>query len=269
MRRHRLLFAACGSGIALATLGACNAITGAHDRFVEEPQSEDSGNRKDTGVEPLKDAGATDSGPGQSDSGPKITTIEIPINPTSQWSSPNKATAGYDAGAVITSFNPPHDNHPMIVPMPLPDIPSDKYTVRARIKAHERAEYGIFVRGRVVAAGFSAFVLSSRYSSGAALNEPFLAPLLTARTDNTNDDPPSAGVANGPGYAFDVDKVWVFAFEVDGEKLHGIISREDDASIKSDMTLTDTTAPADRGKSFGFYGFGAPPASLLQLQLIY
>lgn len=267
MRRRRSLLLI---GIALAILGACNAITGAHDRFLEETQPDDAGKKKDTSVvEPGTDANVIEPETDAGDAGKTTTTIEIPISAAAQWSSPNLATASFDGGTVISNFHAPHDNHPMLVPAPLPDVPATKYTVRGRIAAQQRAEYGIFVRGRNITGGFSVYVLSSRYSSGATLNEPFLAPLVTAKTDGTNDDPLSTGVANGPGYPFDVAKIWIFEVEVDGENLHGTITREDDPQIKSDMRVTDPTPAADRGKSFGFYGFGVPPASIIQLQLIY
>jgi hypothetical protein len=270
MRRRRSLVTAFAAGIALATLGACNAITGAHDRFLEQPdESPDPTKHKDSGTQDGGVDARPVNHPDAGDAGPTITTIDIPINPTAQWSSPNMATAGYDGGTVIATFHGPHDNHPMLVPFPTQTVPNGKYTVRARIFAHEKAEYGIFVRGHNVANGFGVFVLSSRYSSAEELNSPFLAPLTTAKTDDTNDDPPGAGVANGQGYAFEPEHTWIFQIEVDGENLHGTITREDQPSITSDMKLTDTTPAGDRGTTFGFYGFQTPNAALLQLQLIY
>ncbi|MFO0743011.1 MAG: hypothetical protein U0270_44460 [Labilithrix sp.] len=255
-----------GLGVALVVaLAACNAITGSHDRFLEEAQPEDAGKvPKDRNV---ADGDDDDVQPGVDAGGDATIVTTVPINAQAQWSSPNKATAAYDGGTVIASFNPPHDNHPMLVPFPLPDAAGDRYSVRGRIYAGERSEYGLFVRGHNVANGFGVFVLSSRYGKAEPVNEPFLAPLVTARKDQTNDDPPNAGASNGDAYAFEPGRVWIFQLDVDGETIRGKIAREDLPSIKSEMSIIDSTPAADRGRSFGFYGFATPNAALLELSL--
>lgn len=259
-----MMIAALGLGV----LAACNAITGAHDRFLEEAPPEDGGaNAEDRDLPIEKDANLppVDAGP---------TTIDIPITDAG-WGSPNQATFGFDGGIIVAASKSPN-YHPLLVPVPTPPIPTETYKVRARIFAPLQKEYGIFVRGHEVAEGFSAFVLSSRYSENDGgnppANRPFLAPLLTARTNKTVDDPPSTGVANGQVYAFEGGHVWLFEIEVNDKNLHGTITREDDPTITSDMLLTDPTDPAERGQSFGFYAFSIttlPAAALLQLQLIY
>ncbi len=242
-------------GVLLVLAAACNAITGEHDRILDD---------EDTSV-------PVDSGKPRIEAGIVVETsvasfedvdtpTELVLNKT--WTSPNGAMAQSVAdGTKIKSFTAPA-NHPMLLAAPPPPFPTGDYKVRARIRADEQSEYGILVRGRGDNGSFSGFVLSSRLSNAAATNTPFLSPIAVA-TDN-----PGTG-QNGPPYAYTNAKVWVFEVECIGAMIRGKIFREDSPAVTSSMQIADPSAPSDHGRLVGFYGYLTPNATLLEMRVTY
>lgn len=144
----------------LSASAACNAITGAHDRFLDVEEEDSSvPDRPDTGADGGGGTGdaATDAPADTSDGAP----IVIPVDVGGAWTSPNGAMfATVDGGKKITAFDA-GATHPVIVPVTQPAIPAEDYTVHATIRGPSSlGEFGILAR---VQADRSAVLLSSSY----------------------------------------------------------------------------------------------------------
>jgi hypothetical protein len=136
-----------------SAIGACNAITGQHERTLADDSSSlpgrDGGGGTDTKV--LDDQRVADEGeaavllPDQdAPTGP--ITITVPQS----WSSPNGAVFTTNAsGTTITDYGRPPTfigHHPLLVPSPAINIPTEDYTVEATIFAPTSYEFGVMVR---------------------------------------------------------------------------------------------------------------------------
>lgn len=250
----------------LALLVACNMITGEHDRVLDEGLGTKDGGKQNPKVDggpdgpdpipdptkpkdggptpdPVKDADVPDNNPQP----PQPQTITLGTN----WVSPNNGAYVISGGTIRISSHTPPANHPMLLPTPMPNLPAN-YKVVARIRADAQGEYGVLVRGKGSGAGFSAIVLSSRYSDGNLPNRPFLSPIAVA-TDN-----PTPGT-DGLSYVYTNNKVWVFEVEAKDATITGKIFQEDNPGVGSTMTFTDPSAAADRGRQVGFVAY--PPGT--------
>lgn len=239
---------------------ACNAITGEHERFLDDGVAEDDGGKSRPDTSAPRDSGPRPIEAGADvDAEPQLTELVL----GKDWDSPNNGsfvnvgTATKFAGYVTPA------NHPMFLPKPPPALPSANYKVTARIRSDAQSEFGVIVRGRGTGATFSALILSSRFSRPfGPTNAPFLSPITVAADNPESGDP-------GPEYAYENGKIWVFEVEAKDAEVTGRIFREDNPAITSKMTFNDPAPAADRGRQIGFFGFQKPDATVLEMKVIY
>ncbi len=137
-RWYAVLFPCC----VLASAGACNAITGQHDRFLDEGDSSVP-LRSDSSADTDRDLDSGSSMTDAADGAPQIVTINVPHT----WTTPNGAVYG-PAGGGTSILEAGAQSHAVIVPSPVIAIPSDDYTVTATILAPTKLEFGVLVRGQ-------------------------------------------------------------------------------------------------------------------------
>lgn len=131
---------------------ACNALTGAHERFLDDGDSGSPIRARDDGA--LPDAAKEDAPPvlvEGGEGGPNVVFIDV-LPP---YRGLNGATfASTDAGTTITAYDGGGANHAVIVPVQQPAIPAEDYTVYATVLAPTNGEFGILTRVQASGAAF-------------------------------------------------------------------------------------------------------------------
>ncbi|MBX3192859.1 MAG: hypothetical protein KF819_38095 [Labilithrix sp.] len=218
-----------------AASAACNLITGAPDRVLDERDALGPTVRRDAGadaeqedvvVEPSGDASTDDGAPG---------VVTVPVS--TAFTSPNGGTLVTNTqGTRITGFTGAF-NHPVIVPMPQPSIPSDDFTLTVTVAVQEASEFGILTRGQ---ADSSFVVLGSMFG---AVTRAFLG---TMSPSNWN---PGLG-AQGPTYTFAANGRYRLSVKVQGTQVWGKMWEA--TQPEPDWQIV-TIAPWATGRSIGFY----------------
>jgi hypothetical protein len=178
-----------GAAILLASAAAeavaCNALNGGHDRFLDPPDGSPSSNAKRDGGDAAFDAddGERVEAGTDADAGP----IEIPVS--KQFTTLNGATFLTNAdGTTITAFDA-GATHPVIVPVPQPEVPSEDYTLLATVKAPQNGEFGVLIRVQPAGNGV---VFGSKFGGE---NRPFIGTISPPDWNPSND-------ARGVTYTF-------------------------------------------------------------------
>jgi len=237
-----------------ATVAACNLINGSRDRVLD--QNEDDA----TPATPRPDADGPldvfDSGPVEPP--PPIVDagdggISIQIKPL--WRTPNQATfvVNADGSTRITGFvNTEAGTHPVLFPQGQPtNLPSEDYTVHARIKVGQPGEFGILAR---VQGDGSSVVLSSRFGGDVA---PWIGDIRPTNAWNPGR------LSKGQNYTF-VSTIYRMQLRVSGRTIAGKMWEE----ARPEPALPQATVeqgPFSTGKGVGYYTYGIADASLESL----
>lgn len=220
--------------VLLPLAGACNALTGEHDRFLDEGdagrQPDRSQGRVDAPSDTTPPSEEVDAGGRQEDAGLRITV-------GTTWSSPNGATWSVDGG--VTSIVAYEANHPIVVPSPQPSLPSDSYTVRAIIRAPANGEFGIVAR--VQSTNSAAVLLASRFG---AENHPWLGTIAPPEWN-------PARLATGATYTFKATR-YRFWLNVSGRLAQGKMWEADQPEPPVQVTAT---IPWATGRGVGLYQY--------------
>lgn len=222
------------AAIAVAS-AACNLITGAEDRTLDErdsfapPPNRDSGN----------DIEVEDSAIPVVDSSPPVDAPDdgaIVVSKT--FTSPNGALFTTNtSGTRITGFTT--FSHPAIVPSPQPTIPGADFTVTAAIVAQEPAEFGIMTR---IQPDGNAMVLGTIFGG---VVKPFLGTLGPPAWNPSNQ-------AQGAAYTFTQGVRYYLSAKVQGAQVQGKIWEATKAEPDWQVTAT---APWATGAGIGFYTY--------------
>jgi len=233
-----------GSPLVLLLLlsGACNALTGEHDRFLDDDDG-DAG-RPDR-IQPSTDASDDTNPPDEEvpDAG-EDATLTITIG--ARWTTPNGARWQVDGGATtIIGFDA---THPIIVPAPQPQIPSDDYTVTATVLAPGNGEFGILAR--IQPSDGSAVLFSSKYGAD---NFPWLGTFGPPEWNPTR-------LANGASYTFTPTRyrLWL---NVQGNVARGKLW---EASKPEPTVQVTAEIPWTTGRGVGFYTYGTGAGAVLE-----
>jgi len=142
-RQRGVALVATASAVAIAA-AACNALNGGRDRVLDTDDADGLPTRLDGG-----DAGAdaTTAPDGSTGVDAAPDAIEIPVS--LQFTTLNGATwTTTDAGTTITAYDA-GATHPVIIPLPQPNIPSEDFTILATVLTPSdkpAAEFGILTR---------------------------------------------------------------------------------------------------------------------------
>jgi hypothetical protein len=220
----------------LPLAGACNALTGEHDRFLDDgdagrppdgSQGQGRGDAPSDTTLPIEDV---DAGGREEDA-----ALTIPIGTT--WASPNGAKWAVDGG--VTTIIGYGANHAIVVPLPQPSIPSESYTVRATIRAQANGEFGIVAR--VQSTDSAAVLLASRFG---AENSPWLG---TITPPEWNPD----RLASGASYTFKPVR-YRFWLNVSGHLAQGKMWEADQPEPHVQVIAT---IPWATGRGVGLYQY--------------
>lgn len=227
-------------------IAACNALTGAHERQLDDADTENPDRpRVDAG-----DGGA-DVEPVEADvpdGSPDVILIEVPLN----FSTPNGAVfTTTDAGTTITAAG--GASHPVIVPMPPPGISSENYTVYATVLAPANGEFGLLTR--VQSDGGAAVVFGSKFGAD---QRSFMGTFRTPDWNPTLD-------ALGPPYVYTTNERFKFRLRAVGDQISGKFWDATQPEPASYQTLL--TAPWSTGKGIGFYTYTSTGAVLESLRI--
>ncbi len=231
---------------ASAVVGACNAINGSRDRFLDD----------DAGGLPARPDGAKDDGGGGDGGtdGPIDQNVPddgapllIPVDVGGTWASPNGATfATVDGGKKITAYDG-GATHPVIVPLPQPNIPAEDYTVHATVRAPAAlGEFGILTRLQPDESGV---VLSSSYGQQA---NAFVGHM------SSSDWNPTLG--QQVGYTFVASARYRFQIKVTGKEVRAKFWVATDPEPTETQFLWPSSYATGRG--VGFYTYGVVDAVL-------
>lgn len=226
---------------------ACNAILGNEERQIDQrgerdqkSPSTDSGKTNDAttdSVVAIPDADVPDDG------APSTITIVVP----NSWKSRNQAQFSIvDGGVTITGLTAPA-SHPMIVPDPMPTIPSDNYTVEAVVRAPTNGEWGVMVR---VGADGSGALLGSNFGGS---QKPF-----TGTMGPPDFNPALQG--QGPAYVYNAGARYRMRLKVEGTNMSGKIWEVGQAE-PSGFQVTGTAA-ANGARAVGYYVYNTFDAVL-------
>lgn len=260
MRGRVRLFGSAAMAVATA-LVACNAITGAHDRFLDETEPDAGGSttdRKepvDTGTLPVIDASVLDVAVDAN----AIKTIHL--TGTDGWGTLNDAGFKATAAGIEIVSAAPGGEHAVVVPAPMPALPTSDFTVVASINVKEDSEFGLITR---IKANGSGLLIGSRVSDGKA-PQPFLAPMTP---------PPWAPLGpftkgTGTEYAFRLPGIYKMKLVAIGDVIAGKMWREDEAEPSAQTLIADPTPAADRGRGFGVYEYLQPQVTFVDLTITY
>lgn len=229
--------------MAPASLLACNAILGNHERVVDE------GATNDAKPSPKLDGGEGGTTDAAADQGPLPTDGDVPddgaplpfkIVVPNAWKSLNAGQFTLvDGGVTITGFTAPA-GHPMIAPNPMPSIPDDDYTVEAVIKTPTNGEWGIMVR---VAADGSGALIGSKFGG-------------EQRLFTGNMGPPDFGPSQqnlGPVYTYTPNARYHMKLQVKGTQTLGKMWESTQAEPSSFQVLGTATGNKVRGVGYYVY----------------
>jgi hypothetical protein len=225
--------ARCGAFVLVAVASAaCNLITGAQDRVLDERDAfpdvaRDTGSdAKDEPIEPIPDASPPE------DAGPDVITVDV----SKTFASPNGAMISTSAqGTRISGYTT--FTHPVIFPAPQPSVPSQDYTLTATILVGEASEFGILTRGQ---ANGSSVVFGSMYG---AVQKPFLGSM-----SNTDWGPTLN--AQGPTYTFKPSIRYRLSAKVQGTQVWGKMWESTQPAPDWQVVAI---APWATGTGIGFY----------------
>jgi hypothetical protein len=218
----------------LPLAGACNALTGEHDRFLDDG---DAGRQPGRPPRPVDAPSDTTRPVEEVDSGGREEDAGLTITIGTTWSSPNGAKWAVDGG--VTTITEYDANHPILVPLPQPSIPSDSYTVRATIRAPANGEFGIVAR--VQSTNSAAVLLASRFGTE---NYPWIG---TIAPPEWNPD----RLANGASYTFKPTR-YRFWLNVSGRLAQGKMWEADQPEPPVQVTAT---IPWATGRGVGLYQY--------------
>jgi hypothetical protein len=238
--------------ILVATIGlpaaACNALTGAHDRQLDEGDLDDARNPRvdasDASIDvvPAIDVDVPDDG------APGLVFIEVSKN----FSSPNGAVFTTDeAGTVITVTSA--IEHAVIVPVPAPNITAEDYTVYATVRAPTNGEFGVLTR--LQTDGGAAVLFGSKFGTE---NKPFLG------TMGPPDYNPSLD-GRGAAYTWTADARYNFRLKAVGNMITGKFwdATQPEPALFQAVYL----GPFATGRGIGFYTFKANGAVLESMRV--
>jgi hypothetical protein len=255
VKRRRVFLLVSGAALCLL---ACNAITGAHDRFLETSPDDAGKSTRDRNVgEPIEtdadiiDASALDVGPVDANS---IHTITIPPS----WRTPNDAGFTTDQnGTRITTFDAPHA---VIFPLEAPNLPTSNYTVTATLLPQQVGEFGILTR---VKADGSSILLGSKVSNPDP-PQAFAAPIAPPAWE-----PGGPFSMTGDPYTFVTGARYKMKLVAQDDVVSGKIWRETDPEPSKSALIQDPAQPENRGRNVGFYTYGIIDVTLLDLTITY
>lgn len=225
---------------------ACNAILGNEERQIDQRGERDqkSPDAADTG--PSVDAGGdgtTLTDVNQPDDGPAAVTIVV----KNTWKSLNQAQFTLvDGGVTITGLTAPA-SHPMIVPDPMPTIPSDNYTVEVVVRAPTNGEWGVMTR---VGADGAGVLLGSNYGS---TQRPF-----TGAMGPPDFNPSQENL--GPAYAFTAGARYRMRLKVEATQTSGKMWQVGTTEPPAYQVVG--TAPANGARMVGYYVYNTFDAVL-------
>jgi len=239
--------------VPIAALWACNAITGAHDRQLDETtpdagprERDDAGTGTDAGTDaaPEVDAAALDAAIDAN----SLRTIQL--TGTTGWRTPNGAVfATTSAGVDITSGA---FGHEVVVPMPTPALPTSNYTLLAKIDVRHGGEFGIITRVNTSSDSGSGLVFGSTVSNNQR-PKPFLARMAAnwAPTDPfVREDEAS--------YDFVLPSRYLMKLVARENVVAGKIWREGEVEPSVQTIVNDDTPALERGRGFAFYEYVYP-----------
>jgi hypothetical protein len=250
MRARAALLFSFVFAVGTCSLFACNALLDNEDRVVDKGRDTGGRDREsdDARVDPTD---ALDEKPTTIDGGSdaKPIVIDVPLN----FVTPNGAQfQSTDAGTTITGFSGAV-NHPVIVPLQQPAIPSDDYTVHATIRAATKGEFGIMTR--IQPDGGAGYVLGSMFGQTAKafigyMGNPDWAPTLDS---------------SGPLYTFTTNTRYFMAVQASKNIIQGKMWKE--GENEPDWQLGITNAIYKTGKGVGFYVYYCYDAALESLRV--
>jgi hypothetical protein len=237
----------------IGTSAACNAILGNHDRVLDDLGDAEPG-AKDGGKDVFADAATdgtiplTDGNVSDGDGGP--ITITIPVPPP--YTSPNSAVFGPNGGGTtIYDAGPDANNHPQIVPVTPPAIPSDDYTVSAVVHAPTNTEFGILARFQP---NGSCAVLGSMYGGQ---NTPYVGVMPSTDYNPTT-------VKMGAIYVYTPNARYNLELKVVGNQAYGTIW---ETTTSKPAPQVQQTLPWSTGRNVGYYVYYGFDAILESMQV--
>jgi hypothetical protein len=166
-----------------------------------------------------------------------------------------------DAGARITNWE--SGSHPFIVPVALPDVGSNDYTVWANVDAPSDGEFGLI--GRLRDEDGRAVMFGSKFAQPTGDRSPFLATASPFEQYN-----PQAPILQFAAYPNVHPASFWLALRVTGEKASGRIwpnrNDEPDWHVEPDWQGSITISWAD-GRGVGFYIYPAQASDMTLTQM--
>ncbi len=256
VRRHHVFLVA-------GVVTACNAITGAHDRFLDEgdggpvrrPKTDDDGGPAVSDAGASADADVFDAGG---------FVFEAVVGNAGDWTSPNGGIVEVASGGLlITGQNAAlSKNHPVILPLTQPTVPSDDYTVTAVFAVGGEGEFGLVTRLQGDGAGVlfgSKFGITTPYS-------PFLGTIGPPEWNPI----PGGSAARGDPYSLSIGDDHILEVKAMGELIHGRLYRA--GGVRPEVPARFTTTYRTGG-ALGIYVYvntndgGFPKATLKSMKV--
>lgn len=245
MNRRRVVLL---SGLGLGVLAACNAITGAHDRVLEDPAGDGGSNEKDHDGSGDADAVVPQEA-GSFDAGADVdanSVHTIHLTGVDPWTTPNKANFTAKATGVTILDAATGAAHAVVIPMPLPNIPVSNYTVLIGVDVRKDCEFGILTRVRDNGSGV---ILGARVSDGQQ-PQPFL-----ARMGPPSWEPQAITKTEGTKYNFNLPGHYLMKLVAQDSIVTGKMWLEGTAEPAIETLFQDVFDAGDRGHGIGFYEF--------------
>lgn len=224
----------------VAAIGACS-VYGAEDEAPAPPRDIGPDASIDASADGASSEDASDGG-GANDVDAKVAPPLV-LSVSGNWSSPNGAAWSVGSGGTgvqIIGMDASSQNHPVIVPLPQPPIPSDDYTVRATVRAPSaRGEFGIMARLQADGTGV---LLGSAYGTA---TQPVLAEMGPPAWN------PQKAVTGVP-YTFVPSGIYRLSLRVSGNIVSGKVWLSSDAEPPNAQVVT-TFSTEGRGVAFYTY----------------
>jgi hypothetical protein len=185
------------------------------------------------------------------DAGPPSDASDGIIRLSGKWNTPNGALfRTTDAGLMITGFSGAY-GHALVFPDPQPDVPSDDFTVHARVYAPNACEFGIATR---VQDDNSSVILASRFGGDSI---PFLGVLSSSSGYNPTRD------VNGSFYEYEPTR-YRLMLRATGSQMQGKFWNVADSEPSTWFSFTGPWT-LKRGIGFYVYALGTFDAVLEQM----
>jgi hypothetical protein len=236
-----------------AAMGACNAITGQHERTLADSDNATQPGRVEGGSDALTaDDTNVDNSDQDADAAKGVDSGPVTIVVPQSWGTPNGAIFTTNAsGTTITNYTPPTGHHPVIIPSPAVNIPSEDYTVEATILAPTSYEFGVMVR---IQPDGNGIVYGSLYAAATPAFLGKLGPNCCPVGPPTPADPWNpTKEGTGPAYTIVAGTTYRMKVRAVGNQITAKLW----VSGQAEPTLWHASmiAPWSTGKGIGFYTY--------------